>query len=156
MMSLAQSRSINGDSIIFFQHICLMPLMTAGWFPLVFRLTSSDHTSSTNDWISPWLSSHPDTVHFQRDDRPFQWLSLPPSLYYYLSSFSVRTQSKEWCMVTNPWATVREAPGRKGKGPFTPSAFCSLDFSWMFFHTSCIAHSHSTCKTCSFWLDVRT
>lgn len=53
-----------------------MSLMTAGWFPLVFRLTLSDHTASSNDWVSPWLSSHPDTVHFQLDDRPFPWLSL--------------------------------------------------------------------------------
>lgn len=53
MMSLAQNRSINGDSIIFFQRICLMPLMTAGWVPLVFRLTSSDHTASSNDRVSP-------------------------------------------------------------------------------------------------------
>lgn len=48
-MSLAQSRSINGDSIIFFQRIYLMSLMIADWFPVVFRLSLSDHTASSND-----------------------------------------------------------------------------------------------------------
>lgn len=54
-----------------------------------------------------------------------------------------------------PWGTVeeaREVPEAKTEAvPPTPlSRFCSLDFSWIWFHASCVKYLHSISKACLF------
>lgn len=45
-----------------------------------------------------------------------------------------------WLM---PWGMVRETPGRKGRGPFSSGAFCSMAWSWMWFCVSYNKYLHS-------------
>lgn len=59
------------------------------------------------------------------------------------SLFNVSKYSQTDVYWLMPWGMVRETPGRRGRGPFSSGAFCSMAWSCMWFCVSYNKYLHS-------------